>query len=595
MSVKQNNSNQQSHQTVYQDDYNPIDQSSSSSSQPVDSIRSNRSEPIKPLADQPVDLDESCTIDQELINQLESQHHFGGSHWLPLLFALLPSLGSMFNGRPESWTNGLIILLVAFFLFKISKEDYITELRRTEWALLVFAILSPSIGVGLLIYLQKRLNLGLDYLNSSSTALFLLSSLVRPCSHLNDLLTQRARYLQDQLRFPVQLAEEINESIDQLNDQVVELQESTVTEEDLEEFKSKCFDEPLNEISKRLSKLKKSDELTHIRSVTKLTQLEEDVHRLVEKLEGSERALEKIRIDQEVLRQSPLNLISGLLLQLLNVPPQQLNDQSRGNLRPVLGGAEDVSGEPHPSRLSCLADHQANNSWEKNSQDSLNRSSNDTGRDNSKKQEKNFYKQNQGPEKRSKVGNLDDDSTRMASNRQRQQQRHLPKNPLKIFESIKSFLATIIGLIMLSMRIGQQMAWLAIGPIRILSMIFRRLTVKLVSIHDRIKADASDRYQILSEKNYRDDRSSIRGHRLRPLRSTLSSNRHGDTDDYDDGEGFFGGFRQHRRFKAGESDDEDDARRVRIRTVRVYGPEDHWNSSSTVNINGRVGSGGEYY
>ncbi|CAH7670972.1 expressed protein, partial [Phakopsora pachyrhizi] len=367
MSVKQNNSNQQSHQTVYQDDYNPIDQSSSSSSQPVDSIRSNRSEPIKPLADQPVDLDESCTIDQELINQLESQHHFGGSHWLPLLFALLPSLGSMFNGRPESWTNGLIILLVAFFLFKISKEpwklyatarttrilncatdqarikrlnssssssssrsttttrstqliypypdpeDYITELRRTEWALLVFAILSPSIGVGLLIYLQKRLNLGLDYLNSSSTALFLLSSLVRPCSHLNDLLTQRARYLQDQLRFPVQLAEEINESIDQLNDQVVELQESTVTEEDLEEFKSKCFDEPLNEISKRLSKLKKSDELTHIRSVTKLTQLEEDVHRLVEKLEGSERALEKIRIDQEVLRQSPLNLISGLL------------------------------------------------------------------------------------------------------------------------------------------------------------------------------------------------------------------------------------------------------------------------------------------
>ncbi|KAI8454573.1 hypothetical protein BY996DRAFT_6413775, partial [Phakopsora pachyrhizi] len=136
-------------------------------------------------------------------------------------------------------------------------------------------------------------------------------------------------------------------------------------------------------------------------------------------------------------------------------------------------------------------------------------------------------------------------------------------------ESIKSFLATIIGLIMLSMRIGQQMAW--------------------------IKADASDRYQILSEKNYRDDRSSIRGHRLRPLRSTLSSNRHGDTDDYDDGEGFFGGFRQHRRFKAGESDDEDDARRVRIRTVRVYGPEDHWNSSSTVNINGRVGSGGEYY
>ncbi|CAH7670995.1 hypothetical protein PPACK8108_LOCUS5738 [Phakopsora pachyrhizi] len=282
--------------------------------------------------------------------------------------------------------------------FQDLKEDYITELRRTEWALLVFAILSPSIGVGLLIYLQKRLNLGLDYLNSSSTALFLLSSLVRPCSHLNDLLTQRARYLQDQLRFPVQLAEEINESIDQLNDQVVELQESTVTEEDLEEFKSKCFDEPLNEISKRLSKLKKSDELTHIRSVTKLTQLEEDVHRLVEKLEGSERALEKIRIDQEGLETESFEPDQW-------PPPTASERTTSATQRSVT------------------------------SQDSLNRSSNDTGRDNSKKQEKNFYKQNQGPEKRSKVGNLDDDSTRMASNRQRQQQRHLPKNPLKILRA----------------------------------------------------------------------------------------------------------------------------------------------------------------
>lgn len=56
-----------------------------------------------------------------LSRDLEDDHRFGGTHWLPLFLALIPSLGSLFHGESENWTDSLILLLVAFFLYKATK------------------------------------------------------------------------------------------------------------------------------------------------------------------------------------------------------------------------------------------------------------------------------------------------------------------------------------------------------------------------------------------------------------------------------------------------------------------------------------------
>lgn len=74
--------------------------------------------PSRPRTDRESDQERQA----RLVRELEEDHRFGGTHWLPLFLALVPSLGSLFHGDSETWTDALLLLLVAFFLYKSTQS-----------------------------------------------------------------------------------------------------------------------------------------------------------------------------------------------------------------------------------------------------------------------------------------------------------------------------------------------------------------------------------------------------------------------------------------------------------------------------------------
>ncbi|KAI7936236.1 hypothetical protein MJO28_015867 [Puccinia striiformis f. sp. tritici] len=277
--------------------------------------------------------------------EIEAEHQLGLSNWIPLILVILPNLGAMFfDGEPESWRDSLLFLLIVYFLYKISKapwqlyasarttrilnqarmanrtgklnktihpiqtqdQQYLTELKRFEMAYLLLATFSPILGISLLLYLQTKLDLGLEYLNSHSTVLYLLSSLIKPLGHLHHRLLQRTTYLQSQLIFPVRLSDQFNQSIDDLNFKLLELEQSSISKSALTKFHKEAIQDPLHEISTKLTKYQSEDELCQLRSATRLNSIEQNLLTIKEKLETTEESLQQLIKHDRSLHNTPL-------------------------------------------------------------------------------------------------------------------------------------------------------------------------------------------------------------------------------------------------------------------------------------------------
>ncbi|POV96977.1 hypothetical protein PSTT_15338 [Puccinia striiformis] len=276
--------------------------------------------------------------------EIEAEHQLGLSNWIPLILVILPNLGAMFfDGEPESWRDSLLFLLIVYFLYKISKapwqlyasarttrilnqarmanrtgklnktihpiqtqdQQYLTELKRFEMAYLLLATFSPILGISLLLYLQTKLDLGLEYLNSHSTVLYLLSSLIKPLGHLHHRLLQRTTYLQSQLIFPVRLSDQFNQSIDDLNFKLLELEQSSISKSELTKFHKEAIQDPLHGISTKLTKYQSEDELCQLRSATRLNSIEQNLLTIKEKLETTEESLQQLIKHDRSLHNTP--------------------------------------------------------------------------------------------------------------------------------------------------------------------------------------------------------------------------------------------------------------------------------------------------
>lgn len=299
------------------------------------------------------------SINQHTLNQhqlrleIDEQHRLGFLNWLPLIIVVLPNLAPIFfDGEPESWRRSIIFLLIVFFLYKISKapwqlyasarttrifhqlgltpstkivyptqnhshQDSLTELNRIEIGFLLLAMSSPAIGIALLVYLQTNLDLGLDYLNPHSSVLFLLASLVKPLGHLHDLVLQRSRYLQSQLEFPTQSAEQFNDLFESLAFRLNQLEIDSLTRSELISFKKNHIDSKLLQISNRLSQFQKSDQIFQSDSFDRLSNLEIDLTETREKLEKAELSFNHLLLLNHH-HSSPLGSISKVVTQILN-------------------------------------------------------------------------------------------------------------------------------------------------------------------------------------------------------------------------------------------------------------------------------------
>lgn len=92
-----------------------------SSSPPRSSIRAERTERAERYNPVRTDSEAHATA-QAYAHHLEQEHAFGGTHWLPLVFAVVPGIGAIFHGEAESWTDGLVVLLGGIFLWQMAKS-----------------------------------------------------------------------------------------------------------------------------------------------------------------------------------------------------------------------------------------------------------------------------------------------------------------------------------------------------------------------------------------------------------------------------------------------------------------------------------------
>jgi hypothetical protein len=47
------------------------------------------------------------------------RHALDGWHYLPLAFAVIPPLGAALHGRAEGWTDSMILVIIAFYLYQL--------------------------------------------------------------------------------------------------------------------------------------------------------------------------------------------------------------------------------------------------------------------------------------------------------------------------------------------------------------------------------------------------------------------------------------------------------------------------------------------
>lgn len=300
---------------------------------------------------------------RSLSQAIEEETRLSTSNWLPLiLIILLPNLGSiLFEGDPVSWRDSIVFLFIIFFIYKLSTAPWqlyasarthriasqarshhtpesiyyyppasdpsLTELKSYEAGFLILAICSPSLAVGLLIYLQSKLDLGLDaYLNSNSTVLFLLSSSVKPLAHLYDRLIQRARYLQSQLKFPIQHLDRFNDSLDRLSDRLLQLEADSVSNSDLTSFQRQRLDRPIGNLSDRLASLEKLEESFQLESVSRLSNLEASLDQLELKLAQTQRSLSHL-LDHQRRLDTNLTPTTSSILDLFDHDHHQPSSQ----------------------------------------------------------------------------------------------------------------------------------------------------------------------------------------------------------------------------------------------------------------------------
>ncbi|KAG0142051.1 hypothetical protein CROQUDRAFT_50878 [Cronartium quercuum f. sp. fusiforme G11] len=302
--------------------------------------------------------------------EIEEDHRFGGTHWLPLFLALIPSLGSLFHGDSESWTDGLVLLLVAFFLYKATQvpwqlyasarttriltsihtnrtqlandpasqnvihalpdlAGHTTELERLELLLLLLTVASPALGVLLLFGIQSRLELSFNYLNSNATILFLLASLLKPLAHIHHLLLARATYLQSKLHFPDDLLTELKITANRLSTRITALETSAVSKYELKLLKKNFLNQPVDKLSTTLARQIEGDDQRRRQATDQAAEIARSLARLEARLKATAASLNGIMREQDRLRSSGIYALAQMVLQMIRVTESEEEEKAK--------------------------------------------------------------------------------------------------------------------------------------------------------------------------------------------------------------------------------------------------------------------------
>uniref|UniRef100_A0A1D1XN81 Uncharacterized protein n=1 Tax=Anthurium amnicola TaxID=1678845 RepID=A0A1D1XN81_9ARAE len=205
----------------------------------------------------------------------------------PIAFAVVPPMGALIYGKSDVWSDFLLLLLIAFYLYNIIKvpwELYYAartrrvinenqtadpaqeeqrnqaskDLRRQElWALLL-VIASPIIGGYALHGAKMYLNYD-KYISHFNIVLFVFAAGIRPLMHIASLAKNRTLHLQEQVHYPSTEVELLKRRVQHLEYEFSQLRRGTATKRDINSVRD-GFEPTLSQLHKTVKRYEKKEQ-----------------------------------------------------------------------------------------------------------------------------------------------------------------------------------------------------------------------------------------------------------------------------------------------------------------------------------------------
>jgi len=290
----------------------------------------------------------------------EQQSSFGGFHYIPLIFALVPPLGAIIHGRAEAWTDSLMLLVISFCpfaqpsirltradLYQIvrmpwemyfaartrrvleaapeddeadedtrvdrhrRRRDAMTELRQHELFALALCVAAPGIGAWLLYSVRGVLSEPERYINPFSIRLFVLASGIKPWLHLVSLLRSRSLFLQETVHYPHGHVQRLRERTEKVEQDMASLRRMFATKADVRLLRD-GIDAPLTQLSKAVRRHERKEEYLRLTAEERFQLVDSRLEEAMRELAIQADLLDAVRDEAERARRSALNPLATL-------------------------------------------------------------------------------------------------------------------------------------------------------------------------------------------------------------------------------------------------------------------------------------------
>lgn len=237
--------------------------------------------------------------------------------------------------RTLAWTDALILLIVAFYLYQVvrvpwelyyasrtrriaesvaslsgSSESLVSEkirrrrgaaaaeLRNQELLALLLCVISPFLGSQLLYYVRGALSEPERYINPFNVRLFVLASGIKPWSHFVKLIKRRSLFLQSEVHYPVESVTLLQDQVQSLTEEIDHLKRSLASKTDVRHLRD-GIDQPLTELSKAMRRYERKEEYMRLSNEEKFSILAGRQEEMLQEIAVSAQLIDALRVEQE--------------------------------------------------------------------------------------------------------------------------------------------------------------------------------------------------------------------------------------------------------------------------------------------------------
>ncbi|CAG8434274.1 1769_t:CDS:2 [Ambispora gerdemannii] len=228
----------------------------------------------------------------EILRDVTSDSFSTHAYSWPILFAIIPPMGALVYGKSDVWSDFLLLLLIAFYLYNIIKVPWelyyaarsrrvinenalagqtadsalevrramaARELRRAELYALGLVIASPMFG-GLALHYAKQYLTDYDkYISHFNISLFVFASGIRPLMHVASLAKNRTLHLQEQVHYPNTEVELLKRRVQHLEYEFSQLRRGFATKHDVDHVRT-GLEPTISQLNKAVRKYEKKEQ-----------------------------------------------------------------------------------------------------------------------------------------------------------------------------------------------------------------------------------------------------------------------------------------------------------------------------------------------